>query len=76
MAILSSAFSASGSFYEEANPSLRGQNLFTKSDPESLANMDKQIYRIVGKAITFAAMAYRVRQGRPFVSTQGFLDMC
>lgn len=55
MAILSSAFSALGSFYEEANPSLRGQNLFTKSDPASLANMDKQIYRIIGKATTFAA---------------------
>ncbi|KIO34365.1 hypothetical protein M407DRAFT_127812 [Tulasnella calospora MUT 4182] len=68
MAILSSAFSALGSFYEEANPSLRGQNLFTKSDPASLANMDKQIYRIIGKATTFAAMAYRVRQGRPFVT--------
>ncbi|KAG9017986.1 hypothetical protein FRB90_012711 [Tulasnella sp. 427] len=57
-----------GSFYEEANPSLRGQNLFTKTDPASLANMDKQIYRIIGKATTFAAMAYRVRQGRPFVT--------
>ncbi|KAG8954231.1 hypothetical protein FRC04_000453 [Tulasnella sp. 424] len=68
MAILSSAFSALGSFYEEANPSLRGQNLFTKTDPASLANMDKQIYRIIGKATTFAAMAYRVRQGRPFVT--------
>ncbi|KAG8908344.1 hypothetical protein FRB99_007271 [Tulasnella sp. 403] len=68
MAILSSAFSALGSFYEEANPSLRGQNLFTKSDPASLANMDKQIYRIIGKATTFAAMAYRVRQGRTFVT--------
>ncbi|KAG8970535.1 hypothetical protein FRC03_006664 [Tulasnella sp. 419] len=68
MAILSSAFSALGSFYEEANPSLRGQNLFTKSDPASLANMDKQIYRLIGKATTFAAMAYRVRQGRSFVT--------
>ena len=55
LTFLSSAFSASGSFYEEANPSLRGQNLFTKSDPASLANMDKQIYRIIGKAATFAA---------------------
>ncbi|KAG8865698.1 hypothetical protein FRB98_005319, partial [Tulasnella sp. 332] len=80
MAILCSAFSALGSFYEEANPSLRGQNLFTKTDAESLANMDKQIYRLIGKATTFAAMAYRVRQGRPFVTpptglsyTSGFL---
>lgn len=32
-----------------------GQTLFTKTDPASLANMDKQIYRIIGKAITLAA---------------------
>ncbi|KAF9520923.1 hypothetical protein BS47DRAFT_413252 [Hydnum rufescens UP504] len=68
MSILSSAFSAIGSFYEEANPSLQGQNLYTKTDPKSLANMDKQIYRLIGKAITLAAMAYRVRQGRSFVT--------
>ncbi|KAH7101887.1 peroxysomal citrate synthase [Auriculariales sp. MPI-PUGE-AT-0066] len=67
MAILTSAFAALGSYYAEANPSLQGQNLFTKSDPKSLANMDKQIYRLVGKAPTLAAMAYRVRQGRDFV---------
>jgi citrate synthase len=29
--------------------------------------MDKQIFRIIGKSATLAAMAYRVRQGRPFV---------
>lgn len=52
---------------QQANPSLQGQNLFTKTDPASLANMDKQIYRLVGKAPTLAAMAYRVRQGRDFV---------
>ncbi|KZV96617.1 peroxysomal citrate synthase [Exidia glandulosa HHB12029] len=67
MAILTSAFAALGSYYAEANPSLQGQALFTKSDPASLANMDKQIYRLIGKATTLAAMAYRVRQGRDFV---------
>ncbi|EJD37733.1 peroxysomal citrate synthase [Auricularia subglabra TFB-10046 SS5] len=67
MAILTSAFAALGSYYAEANPSLQGQTLFTKSDPASLANMDKQIYRLIGKATTLAAMAYRVRQGRDFV---------
>lgn len=55
MAILCSAFAALGSFYEEANPSLKGQNLFTKTDEASLANMDKQIFRLIGKATTFAA---------------------
>ncbi|KAF8300127.1 peroxysomal citrate synthase [Clavulina sp. PMI_390] len=68
MSILTSAFAAVGSFYEEANPSLQGQTLFTKTDTNSLANMDKQIYRIIGKAITLAAMAYRVRQGRQFIT--------
>ena len=65
--------------------------MFTKTDRASLANMDKQIYRLIGKAITLAAcvtspillqvlpssytygfashsMAYRVRQGRSFVT--------
>ena len=51
----------------QANPALQGQNLYTRADAASLANMDKQIFRLVGKATTLAAMAYRVRQGRPFV---------
>ncbi|KIJ52580.1 hypothetical protein M422DRAFT_26160 [Sphaerobolus stellatus SS14] len=67
MAILTSSFAALGSYYSEANPSLQGQTLYTKGDSKSLAIMDKQIYRLIGKATTFAAMAYRVRQGRPFV---------
>jgi citrate synthase len=68
MSIISSAFAYMGSYYSEANPSLQGQNLFTTGTEESLAIMDKQIYRLLGKAITVAAMAYRVRQGRPFVA--------
>ncbi|KAF8638301.1 hypothetical protein AX17_002321 [Amanita inopinata Kibby_2008] len=68
MAMLTSAFSYLGSYYSEANPSLQGQTLFTKGDKASLAAMDKQIYRLIGKATTMAAMAYRVRQGRDFVT--------
>lgn len=68
MAMLTSAFAYLGSYYAEANPSLQGQKLYTKGDPASLAIMDKQIYRLIGKATTLAAMAYRVRQGRDFVS--------
>ncbi|KAJ7678908.1 peroxysomal citrate synthase [Mycena polygramma] len=68
MAILTSALAYLGSYYSEANPSLQGQNLFTKGDKASLAVMDKQIYRLIGKATTLAAMAYRVRQGREFVT--------
>ncbi|CAK5269369.1 unnamed protein product [Mycena citricolor] len=68
MAILTSAFAYIGSYYSEANPSLQGQTLFTKGDKASLAILDKQIYRLIGKATTLAAMAYRVRQGREFVT--------
>jgi hypothetical protein len=32
-----------------------GQNLFTKGDKTSLATMDKQIIRLIGKATTLAA---------------------
>jgi citrate synthase len=67
MAILISAFAYLGSYYSEANPSLQGQTLFTKGDKQSLATLDQQIYRLIGKATTMAAMAYRVRQGREFV---------
>jgi len=68
MAILTSAFAALGSYYAEANPSLAGQGLYTRGTAESLAIMDKQIYRLLGKATTMAAMAYRIRQGRAFVT--------
>ncbi|CAG7849197.1 Citrate synthase, peroxisomal; Flags: Precursor [Serendipita indica DSM 11827] len=68
MSILTSVFAALGSYYPEANPSLQGQNLFTKKDLASVQNMDKQIYRLIGKAPTLAAMAYRVRQGRHFIT--------
>ncbi|TDL25806.1 peroxysomal citrate synthase [Rickenella mellea] len=67
MSILTSAFASLGSMYAEANPSLQGQNLYTKGDAASIAAMDKQIYRLIGKATTLAAMAYRIRQGRDFV---------
>ncbi|CAL1716667.1 unnamed protein product [Somion occarium] len=68
MSMLTSAFAMLGSYYGEANPSLQGQRLYTQGNKESLATMDRQIYRIIGKATTLAAMAYRVRQGRDFVT--------
>ncbi|KAG1823946.1 citrate synthase-like protein [Suillus subaureus] len=70
MSMLTSAFAYLGSYYGEANPSLQGQDLFTKAakgDPAALQNMDRQIFRLIGKATTLAAMAYRIRQGRDFV---------
>ncbi|KAL4252258.1 Citrate synthase [Abortiporus biennis] len=68
MSMLTSAFAMLGSLYGEANPSLQGQRLYTNGDKQSLATMDRQIYRLIGKATTLAAMAYRVRQGREFVT--------
>ncbi|KAL1949524.1 hypothetical protein VTO73DRAFT_8405 [Trametes versicolor] len=68
MSMLTSAFAMLGSYYSEANPSLQGQRLYTKGDTASLETMDRQIYRLIGKATTLAAMAYRVRQGRNFVT--------
>ncbi|KAH7374735.1 peroxysomal citrate synthase [Plectosphaerella cucumerina] len=69
MSMLTSAFATLGAFAPEANPSLRGQKLFTAAssgDLEALNVLDKQILRIIGKAPTLAAAAYRMRQGRPF----------
>ncbi|PWN53241.1 citrate synthase family member [Violaceomyces palustris] len=69
MSMLTAAFAALGAFSSEANPSLAGQSLYTRGatgDSESLKVLDKQILRLIGKAPTLAAAAYRVRQGRPF----------
>ncbi|KAF9740495.1 hypothetical protein PMIN06_001658 [Paraphaeosphaeria minitans] len=69
MSMLTAGFAALGAFAPEANPSLRGQKLFTAAasgDMDSLKVLDKQILRILGKAPTLAAAAYRMRQGRPF----------
>jgi len=67
MAILTSGLAALSAYSPDANPSLQGQNLYTRSNVDSFRIMDKQIFRIIGKSVTLAAMAYRVRQGRPFV---------
>eukprot|EP00127_Corallochytrium_limacisporum_P004819 Clim_evm2s183 gene=Clim_evmTU2s183 len=61
MGVLMSAFSAMGTFHQEANPALQGSDLYQRSRAVRL----KQIYRILGKAPTAAAIAYRVRMGRP-----------
>ncbi len=69
MSMLASAFATLGAFAPEANPSLKGQKLYTNAatgDVESLQMLDKQILRILGKAPTLAAASYRMRQGRPF----------
>jgi citrate synthase len=69
MSMLTSAFATLGAFAPEANPSLRGQKLYTAAasgDLAALQTLDKQVLRIIGKAPTLAAAAYRMRQGRPF----------
>ncbi|ORY90765.1 peroxysomal citrate synthase [Leucosporidium creatinivorum] len=66
MSILTASFAALGAFAPEANPALAGQKLYSSGTTEALAVMDKQIFRILGKAITVGAMAYRIRQGRAF----------
>ncbi|KAI3734301.1 hypothetical protein L6452_13767 [Arctium lappa] len=60
MGVLVSAMSALSIFHPDANPALRGQDLY-KSKPVR----DKQIVRILGKAPTIAAAAYLRMAGRP-----------
>lgn len=62
MSIFIAAFAAMSAYAPEANPALQGRDLYTRDH----AMMDKQIIRILGKATTVAAMAYRIRIGRPF----------
>ena len=68
MAILTSSFAALGAYSPEGNPALAGQKIYTAPTDAALRLIDKQIFRLIGKAITLAAMAYRMRQGRPFVA--------
>lgn len=77
MSILTAAFAALGAYSPEGNPSLAGQKIYTMDTEASLQLMDKQIFRLIGKSITLAAMAYRMRQGRQFVAppaNMGFAD--
>ncbi|KAK4056342.1 hypothetical protein OIO90_002786 [Microbotryomycetes sp. JL221] len=69
MSIMISAFAALGTFDQGANPALAGQKLYANGGTRAnLEAMDKQIFRLIGKAITVAAMAWRTYQGRPFNS--------
>jgi len=61
MGMLISTVAALGTFYPEANPALRGSDIFKN---ERVRN--KQIFRIVGKLPTIAACAWRHRIGRPY----------
>jgi citrate synthase len=62
MGMLVSTMSAMSTFQPEQNPAL-----LTGIDPyKDPLQMNKQIYRIMGRIITVAAHAYRNRIGRPF----------
>ncbi|KAL4622323.1 hypothetical protein ACB092_06G289000 [Castanea dentata] len=60
MGVLVSAMSALSIFHPDANPALRGQDLY-----QSKQVRDKQIARVIGKAPTIAAAAYLRLAGRP-----------
>ncbi|TYG44084.1 hypothetical protein ES288_D11G069700v1 [Gossypium darwinii] len=60
MGVLVSAMSALSVFHPDANPALRGQEIY-----KSKQVRDKQIARIIGKAPTIAAAAYLRMAGRP-----------
>ncbi|XP_058100963.1 citrate synthase, glyoxysomal isoform X1 [Magnolia sinica] len=60
MGVLVSAMSTLSVFHPDANPALRGQDLY-----QSKQVRDKQIARILGKAPTIAAAAYLRMAGRP-----------
>ncbi|KXN72308.1 citrate synthase [Conidiobolus coronatus NRRL 28638] len=62
MGMFISGISALSTFVPDANPSLKGSDLYAVN-PEA---MDKQIIRILGKVITMASLAYRHRIGRPY----------
>ncbi|KAF8087432.1 hypothetical protein N665_0585s0010 [Sinapis alba] len=69
MGVLVSAMSALSIFHPDANPALRGQDIYNSKQVR-----DKQIIRIIGKAPTIAAAAYLRMAGRPPVLPSGSLS--
>ncbi|KAI3638333.1 hypothetical protein MIR68_003944 [Amoeboaphelidium protococcarum] len=70
MSMYISGISSMSAFHPEANPALQGNDLY-KKNPKIL---NKQIFRILGKAPTLAAMSYRHRIGRPYNLPKNGLD--
>ncbi|KAK9321659.1 citrate synthase-like protein [Lipomyces orientalis] len=70
MSVFISAFAAMSAFAPEANPSLQGNDIYINNK----GLMNKQIVRILGKATTVAAMAYRIRINRPFTPPRSDLS--
>lgn len=64
-----SSMASLSTFHPEANPALNSTPLFQRTHPESpftLLNRQKHLVRILGKASTLAANAYRHRLGRTY----------
>ncbi|CAG8708415.1 3606_t:CDS:10, partial [Acaulospora morrowiae] len=70
MGMFISSISALSTFHPDANPALAGSNLFIRN--EEIRN--KQIFRLLGKTPTLAAMAYRHRIGRRYNVPQNNLS--
>ncbi|KAJ3385779.1 hypothetical protein HDU84_002021 [Entophlyctis sp. JEL0112] len=69
MGMLVSSIAAMSTFHPEASTALHGDHIY---DDQKMIN--KQIFRIVGKVPTLAAIAYRHRIGRPYVYPNQELD--
>lgn len=70
MGMFISCISALSTFHPEANPALKGSRIYINDT--RLQN--KQIKRLIGKATTLAANAYRHRMGRHFNHPQNHLS--
>ncbi|RHZ83066.1 hypothetical protein Glove_99g185 [Diversispora epigaea] len=70
MGMFISGISALSTFHPDANPALAGSDLF-KNDEKT---RNKQIFRLLGKTPTLAAMAYRHRIGRRYNPPQNDLS--
>lgn len=69
MGMFISTMAAMSTFHANANPALQGADLYLGN----VELMNKQIVRILGKAPTVAAAAYRHRIGRPYNLPQNHL---
>eukprot|EP00657_Telonema_sp_P-1_P009441 TRINITY_DN362_c0_g2_i1.p1 TRINITY_DN362_c0_g2~~TRINITY_DN362_c0_g2_i1.p1 ORF type:complete len:206 (-),score=92.51 TRINITY_DN362_c0_g2_i1:69-686(-) len=73
MGMVMSTFAALGTFYPGQNPSLvkEGASLY-----KNVEQRNKQVHRIIGKAITVAANSYRHRVGKPYNAPNNSLGYC
>lgn len=66
MGMFISSMAALSAFHADANPSLQTVDMYMGRSPAATNYQNKQIKRILGKASTIAAHAYRHRIGRAF----------